>query len=51
MKASGNRLREIIRPNEGRAIRPVSIPFASTDRALASVEAGRTKGMVAIRLK
>ena len=54
MKASGIHLREITRLIEAGAIRPVldrTFPFASTNEALAYVEAGRAKGKVVIRLK
>lgn len=54
MKASGVHLREITRLIEAGAIRPVldrTFPFASTNEALAYVEAGRAKGKVVIRLK
>ena len=54
MKASGIHLREITRLIEVGAIRPVldrTFPFASTNEALAYVEAGRAKGKVVIRLK
>jgi len=54
MKASGNQLREITRLIEAGAIRPVldrTFPFASTNEALAYVEAGRAKGKVIVRLK
>ena len=54
MRASGSQLREITRHIEAGAIRPVIdrvFPFASTNEALAYVEAGRTKGKVVIRLK
>lgn len=54
MKASGSQLREITRLVEAGAIRPVLdrvFPFASTNEALAYVEAGRAKGKVVVRLK
>jgi len=54
MKASGVHLREITRLIEAGVIRPVldrTFPFASTNEALAYVEAGRAKGKVVIRLK
>jgi NADPH:quinone reductase-like Zn-dependent oxidoreductase len=54
MKASGSQLREITRLIEAGAIRPVMdrvFPFASTNEALAYVEAGRAKGKVVIRIK
>jgi NADPH:quinone reductase-like Zn-dependent oxidoreductase len=54
MKASGSQLREITRLIEAGAIRPVmdrTFPFASTNEALAYVEAGRAKGKVVVRLK
>jgi alcohol dehydrogenase len=54
MKASGSQLREITRLIEAGAIRPVIdrvLPFASTNEALAYVEAGRAKGKVVVRLK
>jgi NADPH:quinone reductase-like Zn-dependent oxidoreductase len=54
MKASGSQLREITRLIEAGAVRPVmdrTFPFASTNEALAYVEAGRAKGKVVIRLK
>jgi len=54
MKASGSQLREITRLIEAGAIRPVIdrvFPFASTNEALAYVEAGRAKGKVVVRIK
>jgi NADPH:quinone reductase-like Zn-dependent oxidoreductase len=54
MKASGDQLREITRLIEAGAIRPVIdrvFPFASTNEALAYVEAGRAKGKVVIKIK
>jgi len=54
MKASGSQLREITRLIEAGAIRPVldrTFPFASTNEALAYVEAGRAKGKVVVRIK
>ncbi|MEP6876974.1 MAG: NADP-dependent oxidoreductase [Burkholderiales bacterium] len=54
MKASGSQLREITRLIEAGAIRPVMdrvFPFASTNEALAYVEAGRAKGKVVVRIK
>lgn len=54
MKASGSQLREITRLIEAGAIRPVMdrvFPFASTNEALAYVEAGRAKGKVVIKIK
>jgi alcohol dehydrogenase len=54
MKASGRHLREITRLIDAGAIRPVMdrvFPFASTNEALAYVEAGRAKGKVVVRLK
>jgi alcohol dehydrogenase len=54
MKASGSQLREITRLIDAGAIRPVMdrvFPFASTNEALAYVEAGRAKGKVVVRLK
>ena len=54
MKASGSQLREITRLIEAGAIRPVmdrAFPFASTNEALAYVEAGRAKGKVVVRIK
>jgi len=54
MKASGSQLHEITRLVEAGAIRPVMdrvFPFASTNEALAYVEAGRAKGKVVVRLK
>jgi NADPH:quinone reductase-like Zn-dependent oxidoreductase len=54
MKSSGSQLREITRLIEAGAIRPVIdrvFPFASTNEALAYVEAGRAKGKVVIRIK
>ena len=54
MKSSGKQLREITRLIEAGAIRPVldrTFPFASTNEALAYVEAGRAKGKVVVRLK
>jgi alcohol dehydrogenase len=47
-------LREITRLIDAGAIRPVMdrvFPFASTNEALAYVEAGRAKGKVVIRIK
>jgi NADPH:quinone reductase-like Zn-dependent oxidoreductase len=54
MKSSGSQLREITRLIEAGTIRPVIdrvFPFASTNEALAYVEAGRAKGKVVIRIK
>lgn len=54
MKASGSQLREITRLIDVAAIRPVIdrvFPFASTNEALAYVEAGHAKGKVVIKLK
>ena len=54
MKASGSQLREISRLIDAEAIHPVIdrvFPFASTNEALAYVEAGRAKGKVVVRLK
>jgi alcohol dehydrogenase len=54
MRASGSSLREITRLIEAGTIRPVIdrvFPFASTNEALAYVEAGRAKGKVVIRIK
>ncbi|ADU36660.1 NADP-dependent oxidoreductase [Variovorax paradoxus] len=54
MRANGGQLREITRLIEAGAIRPVIdrvFPFASTNEALAYVEAGRAKGKVVIKLK
>lgn len=54
MKASGSQLREISRLIDAEAIHPVVdrvFPFASTNEALAYVEAGRAKGKVVVRLK
>lgn len=54
MKASGSQLREITRLIDAAAIRPVLdrvFPFASTNEALAYVEAGHAKGKVVIKLK
>lgn len=51
MKASGSQLREITRLVDAGAIRPVIdrvFPFASTNEALAYVEAGRAKGKVVV---
>jgi NADPH:quinone reductase-like Zn-dependent oxidoreductase len=53
MKANGNELREISRLIEAGVIRPVLdrvFPFASTNEALAYVEAGRAKGKVVVKL-
>jgi NADPH:quinone reductase-like Zn-dependent oxidoreductase len=53
MTASGSQLREITRLFEAGVIRPVIdrvFPFASTNEALAYVEAGRAKGKVVVRL-
>ena len=54
MKASGSQLREITQLIEAGAIRPVidrAFPFASTNEALAYVEAGRAKGKVVVKIK
>jgi NADPH:quinone reductase-like Zn-dependent oxidoreductase len=54
MKANGAQLQEITRLIEGGAIRPVVdqvFPFASTNEALAYVQAGRAKGKVVIKVK
>ncbi|QRP63977.1 NADP-dependent oxidoreductase [Rhodanobacter sp. FDAARGOS 1247] len=54
MKASGQQLREITRLIDAGAISPVLdrvFPFASTNEALAYVEAGHAKGKVVVRLK
>jgi NADPH:quinone reductase-like Zn-dependent oxidoreductase len=54
MRANGGQLREITRLIEAGAIRPVIdrvFPFASTNEALAYVEAGRAKGKVVIKVK
>ncbi len=54
MKASGDQLREIARLIDDGAIHSVIdrvFPFASTNEALAYVEAGRAKGKVVVRLK
>ena len=54
MKASGSQLREITRLVDAGAIRPVIdrvFPFASTNEALAYVEAGRAKGKVVVTLR
>ncbi len=54
MKPSGSQLREIARLIDEGAIHPVIdrvFPFASTNEALAYVEAGRAKGKVVVRLK
>ena len=54
MRANGSQLREITRLIEAGAIRPVIdrvFPFASTNEALAYVEAGRAKGKVVIKVK
>ena len=54
MKASGSQLREITRLIDAGAIRPVMdrvFPFASTNEAVAYVEAGHAKGKVVIKLK
>ncbi len=54
MKSSGSQLREITRLIEAGAIRPVMdrvFPFASTNEAVAYVEAGRAKGKVVVRIK
>ena len=54
MKASGSQLREITPLIDAGAIRPVMdrvFAFASTNEALAHVEAGRVKGKVVVRLK
>jgi NADPH:quinone reductase-like Zn-dependent oxidoreductase len=54
MKASGDQLREVTRLIDAGAIHPVIdrvFPFASTNEALAYVEAGRAKGKVLVRLK
>ena len=54
MQASGSQLREITRLIDTGAIRPVMdrvFPFASTNEAVAYVEAGHAKGKVVIKLK
>lgn len=54
MKASGAQLQQITRLIEDGAIRPVIdkvFPFASTNDALAYVDAGRAKGKVVIKIK
>ena len=54
IKASGSQLREITRLIDAGAIHPVIdrvFPFASTNEALAYVEAGRAKGKVVVKLK
>ena len=54
MKSNGSQLREITRLIDAGAIRPTMdrvFPFASTNEALAYVEAGRAKGKVVIRVK
>lgn len=54
MRAHGDQLREIARLIDDGAIHPVIdrvFPFASTNEALAYVEAGRAKGKVVVRLK
>lgn len=54
MKASGSQLHEITRLIDAAAIRPMLdrvFPFASTNEALAYVEAGHAKGKVVIKLK
>jgi alcohol dehydrogenase len=54
MRADGSQLREITSLIEAGAVRPVIdrvFPFASTNEALAYVEAGRAKGKVVIKVK
>lgn len=54
MRAHGDQLREIARLIDDGAIHPVIdrvYPFASTNEALAYVEAGRAKGKVVVSLK
>ena len=54
MKASGSQLREITGLIEAGAIRPVIdkvFPLASTNEAMAYVEAGRAKGKVVVKIK
>ena len=54
MKANGSQLGEITRLIEAGAIRPVLdrvFPLASTNEAMAYVEAGRAKGKVVVKLK
>ncbi|GAA0741346.1 NADP-dependent oxidoreductase [Ideonella azotifigens] len=54
MKANGSQLREITRLIEAGAIHPVIdkvFPFASTNEAMAYVEAGRAKGKVVIKIR
>ena len=54
MKANGAQLQEITQLIEAGAIRPVIdrvFPLASTNEALAYVEAGRAKGKVVIKVK
>ena len=54
MKASGSQLREITRLIDAEAIHSVIdrvFPFASTNEALAYVEAGHAKGKVVVLLK
>lgn len=54
MKASGEQLRALTQLVEAGAIRPVVdrvFPFASTNEAIAYVEAGRSKGKVVIQLR
>jgi len=54
MRANGPQLREITRLVEAAAVHPVIdqvFPFASTNEALAYVEAGRAKGKVVVKVK
>jgi len=54
MKANGSQLREITKLIEAGAIHPVIdkvFPFASTNEAMAYVEAGRAKGKVVIKIR
>jgi len=54
MKANGSQLRKITELLESGSIRPIVdrvFPFASTNEALAYVEAGRAKGKVVVKVK
>jgi NADPH:quinone reductase-like Zn-dependent oxidoreductase len=54
MRASGKQLAEITKVIEAGAVRPVVdriFPFEATNEALASVDAGRAKGKVVVKLR
>ena len=54
MRASGKQLAEITKFIEAGAVRPVVdriFPFEATNEALASVDAGRAKGKVVVKLR